>query len=66
MLAGCKFFVMKFCLMNKEKVLRSELAITHVCVVQTAGSSHLEAILVSVHRKTPIFKLGHEICKSNA
>ena len=28
-LAGCKFIVMKFCLMNKEKVLRSVLAITH-------------------------------------
>ena len=34
MLAGCKFFVMKFCLMNKEKVLRSVLAITHVYVVK--------------------------------
>ena len=33
MLAGCKFFVMKLCLMNKEKVLRSVLAITHVYVV---------------------------------
>ena len=33
MLAGCTFFVMKFCLMNKEKVLRSVLAITHVYVV---------------------------------
>ena len=33
-LAGCKFIVMKFCLMNKEKVLRSVLAITHVYVVK--------------------------------
>ena len=33
MLAGCKFFVIKFCLMNKEKVLGSVLAITHVYVV---------------------------------
>ena len=33
MLAGCNFFAMKFCLMNKEKVLRSVLAITHVYVV---------------------------------
>ena len=31
-LAGCKFIVMKFCLMNKEKALRSVLAITHVYV----------------------------------
>ena len=34
MLDGCKFIVMKFCLMNKEKVLRSVLAITHVYVVK--------------------------------
>ena len=34
MLAGCKFIVTKFCLMNKEKALRSVLAITHVCVVK--------------------------------
>ena len=33
MLAGCNFFVMKFCLMNKKKVLRSVLVITHVYVV---------------------------------
>ena len=33
-LAGCKFIVMKFCLMNKEKALRSVLAITHVYVVK--------------------------------
>ena len=33
MLAGCKFIVMKFCLMNKEKALRSELAASHVYVV---------------------------------
>ena len=26
MLAGCKFIVMKFCLMNKEKALRPVLA----------------------------------------
>ena len=32
-LAGCKFFVIKCCLMNKEKALRSVLAITHVYVV---------------------------------
>ena len=31
-MAGCKFIVMKFCLMNKE--LRSVLAITHVYVVK--------------------------------
>ena len=30
MLAGCKFIVMIFCLMNKEKALGSVLAITHV------------------------------------
>ena len=29
-LAGCKFIVMKLCLMNKEKALRSVFAITHV------------------------------------
>ena len=34
MLAGCKFIVMKFCLMNKEKGLRSVLAITQVYVVK--------------------------------
>ena len=28
-LAGCKFIVMKFCLMNKEKTPRSVSAITH-------------------------------------
>ena len=33
MLAGYKFIVMKFCLMNKEKALRSVVAITHVYVV---------------------------------
>ena len=33
-LAGCKFIVMKFCLMNKKKVLRSVLATTHVYVVK--------------------------------
>ena len=33
-LAGCKFIVLKFCLMNKEKALRSVLAITHVYVVK--------------------------------
>ena len=33
MLAGCKFIVMKFCLMNKEKALRSVLAVTHVYIV---------------------------------
>ena len=33
-LAGCKFIVMQFCLMNKEKALMSVLAITHVCVVK--------------------------------
>ena len=33
-LAGCKFIVMKFCLMNKEKALKSVLAITHVYVVK--------------------------------
>ena len=33
MLAGCKFIVMKFCLMKKEKALRSVLAIIHVYVV---------------------------------
>ena len=32
--AGCKFIVMKFCLMNKEKAPRSVLAITHVYVVK--------------------------------
>ena len=30
MLAGCKFVVIKFRLMNEEKALRSVLAITHV------------------------------------
>ena len=30
MLAGCKFIVMKLCLMNKEKALRSVLAIKHI------------------------------------
>ena len=34
MVAGCEFIVMKFCLMNKEKALRSVLAITHVYVVK--------------------------------
>ena len=34
MLAGCKFIAMKFCLMNKEKALRSVLAVTHVYVVK--------------------------------
>ena len=34
MLAGCKFIAMKFCLMNKEKALRSVLAVTHVHVVK--------------------------------
>ena len=29
-LAGCKCIVMEFCLMKKEKALRSVLAITHV------------------------------------
>ena len=33
-LAGCKFIVMKFCLMNKKKALRSVLAITHIYVVK--------------------------------
>ena len=33
-LAGCKFIVMKFCLVNKEKALRSVLAITHVYIVK--------------------------------
>ena len=28
-LAGCKFIVMKFCLMNKEKALRPVPVITH-------------------------------------
>ena len=32
-LAGCKFIVMKFCLVNKEKALWSVLAITHIYVV---------------------------------
>ena len=32
MLSGCKFIVMKFCLMNIEKALRFVLAITHVYV----------------------------------
>ena len=35
MLAGCKFIVMKFCLMNKEKALRSVLAVTNVYVVKS-------------------------------
>ena len=34
MLAGFKFIVMKFCLMNKEKALRSVFAITPVYVVK--------------------------------
>ena len=34
MLAVCKFIVMKFCLSNKEKALRSVLAVTHVYVVK--------------------------------
>ena len=33
-LARCKFIVMEFCLMNKEKALRSVLAFTHVYVVK--------------------------------
>ena len=33
MLVGCKFIVMKICLMNKEQVLKSVLNITHVYVV---------------------------------
>ena len=33
MLTGCKFIVMKVCLMNEEKALRSVLAISHVYVV---------------------------------
>ena len=33
-LAGCKFIVMKFCLLNKEKAFSSVLAITHVYVVK--------------------------------
>ena len=33
-LADCKFIVMKFCLMNKEKAPRSVLTITHVYVVK--------------------------------
>ena len=33
-LAGCKFIVMKFCLMNKEKALSSVLAITRLYVVK--------------------------------
>ena len=32
--AGCKFIVMKMCLMNKEKALRSVLAVTHVYVLK--------------------------------
>ena len=34
MLTGCKFIVMTFCLMNKEKALRSVLAMTTVYVVK--------------------------------
>ena len=34
MLAGCKLTVIKFCLTNKEKALRSVLAITHVLCCQ--------------------------------
>ena len=30
MLAGCKFIVMKLCLMNKEQALKSVLTITHI------------------------------------
>ena len=33
-LAGCKFIVMKLCLMNKEKAPRTVLAFTHVYVVK--------------------------------
>ena len=33
-LAGCKFIVMKFCLMNTENARRCVLAITHVYVVK--------------------------------
>ena len=29
MLAGCKFIVMKLCLINKEQTLKSVLIITH-------------------------------------
>ena len=36
MLAGCKFIVMKFCLMNNEKALRSVLAVIHVYVAKFA------------------------------
>ena len=32
MLADCKFIVMNFCLMTKEKALWSVLAVTHVYV----------------------------------
>ena len=35
MLAGFRFIAMEFCLMNKENVLRSVLAITHVHVLDT-------------------------------
>ena len=34
MLAGCKFIVMKVCLMNEVPTLRSVLAISHVYVVK--------------------------------
>ena len=33
-LAGCKYIVMKVCLMTKERALRSVLAITHVYIVK--------------------------------
>ena len=33
-LAGCKFIGMEFCPMNREKALKSLLAITHVHVVK--------------------------------
>ena len=33
-LAGCRFIVMKFCIMNKEKALRSVFAVIHVYVVK--------------------------------
>ena len=39
MLAGCKFIVIKYCLMNREKAHRSVLAITLVYVVNALRCS---------------------------
>ena len=61
MLAGCKFIVIKFCLMNKEKTLRSVLAVTHVYVVKFDILSFKAAysVTMNIFRKKNIFFLNH-------